>query len=338
MHRSLAIAIVAAMAVPASAINVVIDYTYAGSFFSTGTTNGQQARATVEAAADFFSEILDDSFSRIETPDDYISTATGGDPVTFSWNWEKRFTNPSTGAQVTISNPTIPEDEFRVYVGARNLGGNILGLAGPGGWGSSQGGSWYFPSQRAEIDAITADFTAALENRDQGANDFGAWGGVITFDSPNTWNYDHTVEPTFGQSDLFSVAIHELGHTFGIGTSDEWSALIAGNTFFGLESFAANGNAYPALADPAHWARDTQSTVFGGTGQQEASMDPDITIGTRKVWTELDAAGLVDIGWDVVAPVTPDLPGDANGDGSVDLLDLDILGSEFGTSSGGLQM
>lgn len=334
MKRLLATVVLATLAVPSDAINIVIDYSYAGSFFDDGTIDGQKARGTVEAAADYFSEILDDSFSRIETPDDYISTATGAPPATYSWSWEMRFNNPTTTTAITLSNPVIAEDEYRVYVGARNLGGNTLGLAGPGGWGSNQGGGYYFPEQLNEIQAITAAFNADLENRDQSAGDFGAWGGVVAFDTPNNWNYDHTVEPTGGQNDLFSVALHEIGHALGVAASDEWSALRSGSLFFGEASRAANGGSYPTLNFDGHWSEGTTSTVFGGTASQEASMDPSGETGTRELWTVLDAAGMTDIGWQVAAPEPPELPGDANGDGTVDLLDLDILGSEFGTQQG----
>jgi hypothetical protein len=41
------------------------------------------------------------------------------------------------------------------------------------------------------------------------------------------------------------------------------------------------------------------STVKGVT--QEAAMDPSITVGTRKLFTDLDYAGLADVGWETAA-------------------------------------
>lgn len=313
---------------PAAAVNVVIDYTYAPSFFSQSTTNGQRARATVEAAADYFTEILDDSFVSVQKPNDYISTAPGGSPVTFSWNWETRFTNPTTGAPVSFTNPVIPADEYRIYVGARNLGSTTLGTGGPGGFGSSEGGSWYFPEQRAEIEAISADFNSLLSNRDQQDGDFGRWGGVLSFNTSKTWNYNHTVAPSSGQNDLFSVALHEIGHAIGFGTSDEWNDLIVGGQYTGPNGIAANGSA--PLLTSGHWGNGVQSTVFGGSTPQETAMDPNITVGTRKLWTTLDAAGLEDIGWEVVAPVLG-LPGDYNDDGLVDAADYTTWRDNLGT-------
>ena len=58
---------------PAAAINLQIDYTYdTTNFFGSGNPQGAaagvQAKAALEAAASFYSTILTDSFSAIQTP------------------------------------------------------------------------------------------------------------------------------------------------------------------------------------------------------------------------------------------------------------------------------
>ena len=49
----------------------------------------------------------------------------------------------------------------------------------------------------------------------------------------------------------------------------------------------------PILADAVAWGKK-----LGGS--QEAAMDPTLSAGTRKYFTELDWAGLADVGWEVV--------------------------------------
>ena len=74
----------------------------------------------------------------------------------------------------------------------------------------------------------------------------------------------------------------------------------------------------------------TTSTI-DGAGSFEAAMTPSISSNLRKRFTDLDLAALSDIGWDVVAALSP---GDANGDGAVDLQDFGLLKDNFGTTSG----
>lgn len=322
------------------AINVVIDYTYDSyGFFNPATTQGQQARASLEAAAGFLSDILEDSFVPVEAPPDYISTS-GPFSTTYSWDWEIRFTNPGGSNLVVIDNPTIAQDEFRIYVGAKELGGNTLGTGGPGGFSSSSGGGYYTNAQLQEILAIDEAFSDALNNRGQGAGDYGRWGGVLSFDTTTDWNYNHLVDPTSNQSDFYSVALHELVHTTGIGVSSqstitEWQALVTPDqqSFSGSESVAVYGGLVPLNPDADHWQEGLQSAVFGGTEMQEVLMDPTITRGTTKELTSLDAAGLIDLGWEITQPTPPSFsPGDFNADGKVDNNDLNLLLSAWGDS------
>jgi hypothetical protein len=318
---------------PAQAVTLSIDYTYdTNNFFGSGnpqgTAAGLQAKATLEAVADYFSDILDDTFSAIQTPPVYHSETFDGVVV---WNWTLSLTNPATGAQVTRDNETITADEYRIYAGARSLSTGTLGIGGPGGYGWSSDPTGGFTSgEIAEINAITADFSDAVENRGE-ASGFARWGGGISFDrdASTTWHFDRTTPPTSGTADFYSVAIHELAHTLGFGASDEWQSDIMGTNFVGAAATTEYGGAVPLSADKAHWADGTMSTVFGTSASQETAMDPILTEGTRRLFTDLDAAGLTDIGWTVVAP--PGLDGDYNGNGIVDAADYTVWRDGLGT-------
>lgn len=290
----------------ASAINIRIDYTYdTNDFFGAGNPDGAaagaQARTTLEAAANYFSVLLEDTFSAIEVPPTYSSQVFNGQ---VNWDWNATFTHPGTGNTLSLSAPTIMEDEFVVYAGGRSLSGSTLGRGGPGGfgWSSNPSGGFFTTQEIAELNAITDAFASAVEDREE-TSGFASWGGSLTFDSDTStdWNFSLVNLPLSNQDDFFSVALHELGHTLGLGTSSEWSNFLSGGNFIGPNVVAEFGG--PVPADTGHFEEDVMSVVLGTTIAQEVAMDPNITEGTRKLWTKIDAAALTDIGWTVGNPV-----------------------------------
>jgi hypothetical protein len=311
---------------PARAVTLSIDYTYdTGNFFGSGNPQGAaaglQAKAALEAAANYFSAILDDTFSSIQTPPVYHGQY-GGQVV---WEWTKYFTNPTSGASVELDNEMVLANDYRIYVGARSLSGGTLGVGGPGGYGWSSTPTGGFTSAEIdEIDQITADFSDAVENRGESSG-FARWGGVLAFDNDGsaTWHFNHTTAPSSGTSDFYSTAIHELTHSLGFGEIfagapiAEWESRVSGSYFVGAAATIENGGPV------------TVSTVFGTSTSQETAMDPILTAGTRKLLTDLDAAALTDIGWTVVAP--PGVEGDYNGNGIVDAADYTVWRDGLGT-------
>ena len=330
----------AQLAVPASAINVNIDYTYdTGGFFPVGS----QAYQSLEAAASFFSTILDDTFSPINVPAQYYSTALGSTGVV-TWSWDQVFQNPTTGAQVTLTNPPIAANQYKIYAGARGHAGITAGVGGPGGfsWESDISGTNSFtPSDITNINNTTASFEDAVERRGESSG-FARWGGAISFDtSGRTWNFDHTTAPSGAVTDFYSVAIHELAHALGFGEKDAnvsnvtpWEFHISGSSFFGSNATLEYGGSVPLhAADLAHWASGTTSTIQGTATSQEAAMDPEITQGTRKRFTDLDAAAMKDIGWTVVPPpAPPGVLGDYNNNGIADAADYVVWRRSLGQS------
>lgn len=270
----LAATMIVAVGLPVRAETIIqFDYSYdTGNFFGPGTP----ARATLEAAGAFFEGVLADELSAI---------APGG---VNSWNAE--FVNPSTGDPVSLPNTTIPANTLVVYAGARNLPDSSLGKGGPGGFSANGTPAWL----------NTVGSRGEGTTSGPGANDFAPWGGTLSVDNDATWNFEHTVAPGSGQSDLFSVVLHELGHVLGYGTSDSWDNLVSGLDFTGPAAEAEYSGAVPLDEDLAHWAADTMSQVYPDGAGQEAAMDPQLTEGTRKQFTDLDVAALGDIGWDLV--------------------------------------
>jgi hypothetical protein len=321
---------------PASAITIQLDYTYdTNNFFAPGS----QARASLTAAAGFFSNILNDTFSAITVPDPYPSTYPGSDGVV-SWIWTRNFNHPSTNNPVVVTHQTpgltLAADSYVVYAGARNLSGNTLGIGGPGGYSRGNmltGSDQFTPSDILQMNQITEDFFDAVDTRGESSG-FARWGGTIAFDTTpaSPWHFNHTTSPSGSVSDFYSVAIHELAHALGFGGSSEWQALVSASSFFGSNANAEYGGPVPLATGLSHWADGTDSIVYGGATPQETAMDPTLTTGTRKLLTKLDAAAMKDIGWTVIAP--PGVDGDYNNNGIVDAADYVIWRKIIGTTTG----
>jgi hypothetical protein len=286
IKKSIALSFVAAIVGQAQssyAINFRFDYTYddnsSNKFFDSGTTLGQSRRATLNEAATYFSSFTD-NLSAINP--------SGNN------TWTPKITNPVTGTtNESVSGlQNISANEIVVFVGARDLDGS-LGLGGPG---SSSISYEVNPTGLAFKDTVKARGQSGALNSP--ATDFGPWGGSLSFDNTVTWNSDLDA-PASNENDLLSVAIHELGHLMGAGTAPSWDSNISGSDFTGTNSVAAFGGNVPLSTDGAHWADGTTSTVNGIS--QETAMDPTITEGTRKLFTQLDYAGLKDVGWETAS-------------------------------------
>jgi hypothetical protein len=329
-----------------SAITVSINYDYDANgpkFFGVGNPGGAaagaQAKAALEAAASFYSTILTDAFSAIQVPAEFHSSSGG--MATFFW--KPSFSNPISGASELVTIGGLAADEYRIYAGARSLSAGTLGVggysSGGAGYSISGLGPGEFSAQKQKGDA----FVSAVDTRGQSSG-FSAWGGSITFDNDGStaWHFNHTTAPAPNTNDFYSVAIHELGHALGLGTSPEWIAYAGGPNFTGPSATSLMGM-NPPLSEPdpsngkrGHWKEGTMSQILGTTTAQEAAMDPNLTTGTRKRLTKLDAAALTDIGWSVTAPPPPTYnPADFNEDTFVNAADLTMWKGAFGLNANG---
>ena len=298
--------------------DIVVDYSNdSNNFF----VNNPTAQAALEAAVSDLNNVLNLALGSI-TSDTTVGNSGGGTELT--WNFDYRYTNPSTGATETVADSRLPDNEIRVFVGARNLGGSTLGQGGPTGvrWQISG-----MIGSGSVADAVTAaqavhqhgrldgPVITTVSGSVAGANysfDLGPTLGNLWFDqdtdnngvADNTstleqnWHFDHTTPVAAGKSDFYSVALHEILHSIGIGTADSWDALVDGTNWLGSEVIALNGTGAGLIdAGSGHFAEGVMSTRLSDGMAQEVVMDPSITVGTRKELTALDLAMLRDIGY-----------------------------------------
>lgn len=313
----------------ASAVNLVLDFEDQSSFFGGDAT----ALAAINKAAADISAVLTNSMSALST-DRYTGTSGFSDAAV---DWSFKYTKPSDGSDVLLSSPhTSPgfvADEIRIYVGMRNLTGTALGEGGFGVGGIGLSGN----------NANDGSFSAAVANMEAASNaamsrgsgpiatrfqanfggenlaiDMGIFLGNLWFDSDtnndgtaddmamlnNFWHVDANAAVTAGDFDLYSVAVHEMLHAIGYGSSVTWNDKKTGTNWTGAEAIAANGGSGVDLlgADGAHIKEGTMSTSIVDGAAQESVMDPSIAPGQRKYLTQLDLAVLRDLGYTTVVP------------------------------------
>jgi len=316
--------VVVLVAPSVQAINIVVDYTYdTNNFFDTPTK-----KAAMQAAADRFSNVITSSL---------LAVGPGGTGTGTSAGWRVGFTHPGTGASFELSTAaSFATDPFS-GAGAADVygfsglnanqwilyaGGRALGSAGIGGTGTGINTTTTFDDISGPMHRGFADNTPASS-----INDLPRWGGAVTFNSGEAWNF--SLGSTGSGLDFYSIALHEVGHALGLSTSwNQWNntagvytgplAIAAYNTDNGTSLTGLN---LESAANP-HWKDNTYDsfifgfgnpntvgTVPGGT-KQDLVMEPIADFGgaqNRFELTNVDVAALQDLGWSVIPEPTSGL-------------------------------
>jgi len=272
--------------------------------------NNPLAQAAAQAAADEINAAV--HFSNLNPINNDVITGVDGG-VTVDFDFSTIVENPSTGLPATVANTATPTGQINVVLGAQTLTGNTLGEGGPTGTGLSAGGS-VFPGGGTTAGAVAN--AVANEEHSRGAGpvintlsgvfagspfsfDQGIRAGNVAFNDAAAFHFDHTTPVTPGTSDFFTVALHELLHVLGVGTSDTWTSLVSGTNYLGANGIAANGGSGTGIifSDGDHLAVGTQSTRISDGSIQTAVLDPALVQGTRRNLTDLDIALLQDLGF-----------------------------------------
>jgi hypothetical protein len=237
------------------ALLIQVDYTYDSGFFA----NNPEARATMERVASELGNSISANLAAI--------APSGGN------TWTATFHNPATGALQSLANPSVGANTVRLYVGARPLGGGEAGFATTTGFSASGSPGW--------VDLVQT----------RSWSGFAPWGGSIAFDSTQRWHFGQTTSGLDGNElDFYSVAMHELGHVLGMGTSKQWHQLSQNGAFRGSNAMSVYGGPVPVSGDGLHWAAEHAAGAA-------VSLGPTVPLGKRDGWSALDAAALRDLGW-----------------------------------------
>ena len=352
---------------PAGAVDIVADYRYdTAQFFSAagnpqGAAGAALARATVEAAAARWSAIIDQPLGAVALVDD------NDDP-------RIRVSHPGTGAAWQISSANSIATDSLVQEGGRAAANEYRGAWSipADTWILHAGAHDISPSAGFGGTEIGTNWTSILNDPDgvnhrgfttpsAGARSLPVWGGWFTINNSSTinWNLDHTRAPAFGQTDLYSIALHEIGHALGLNTGfwNEWETQINGG-FVGAGAVAAynadNSTQVTSLALDAteHWVDGRYKSFIFPAGSpnyvgtvgagvlQELLLDARLPDGMRFEITNVDVGALSDLGWSVISGdvVTPaaatNLRVEVATDGSVVMSWTSVVGSSYTVQRG----
>ena len=267
-----AIALAATPLLSHAAVDIVFDYSYDSSGFF---ADASRMSILEQAAGDIEARLTNETWTAL-TPGGMNSLKLNFfDPGNFY------------GSSVLVTNPLIAADTLRIYVGATDLTDGSLGVASVG-YGYGGDASWF----------------NQVNERLNSATNYDPVGGSITFDAApdgSSWYFGASAPQGGDSYDFYSVAVHEIFHILGFGTSNAFDQDVSDLSFVGEHVQGLMGGPV-ALYNDGHWA---ERLVYDG---QVPVMVPALANGQRRYATELDYAALADIGY-TVTPVPEPMHG-----------------------------
>jgi hypothetical protein len=170
-------------------------------------------------------------------------------------------------------------DDLLLFVGSAELPSGTTGISSP----------------TAGLSGVTdGTLRSALDQRFNGTP-FQPWTAWVAFDRTTDFHFDPAPELNgpvpAGKLDFVSVALHEIGHVLGFGTSEAFNSRIVAGSFTGTKTTALFGGPLPLSPDLGHVPITTLS------GGARMLMDVSDAAGTRYLPTPLDKAMFADLGY-----------------------------------------
>lgn len=300
---------------------------------------------------------------------DYTSSTISNQTLSSTWGWNYTYT--LNGSPVHIPATIVPANTIQILVRGQGLSGSTLGTGGPAGISfaqgyqiSAQGGIINQGNLQAQFEQVVDYHENAAQSEflrgegpvissisgttqvNFGGNiasapysvSYGPAYGTLALDTSypsgqytDYWHIDHTTPVAAGKNDLYSVALHEMLHAIGVGSSLTWTSYVSGNNWTGVEAIAEHGTG-ANLVTADHIASGIMSRRITDGAMQEVAMDPSITQGTRKYLTTLDLAFLRDLGYSTQT-YEFGIEGDFNDDGIVNLADYTLWRDNLGAAT-----
>lgn len=312
----------------AQALTFKVDYSYD----TAGFFNDPARREAFEEVTALFGDLIQDELTAIDD-------ATFAANTLFTNTWNFRVTNPVTGANLdTVTDLRLEKDEVIIYAFGTPFSDGSAGRAALLNFGAV--------GDQPFLDAVQGRGKAGATGEYLQQREVALRTAAVVFDTNTTWNFDNRSNGP-GQ-EFYAIAIHEMMHVLGMGTTGAFDRQVVNGTFNGTNAVRVMGKALPLNGDGDHWLENnfcSQTTtiapnnpnqpissklgVFGQEhgAQQLSVMDPTVcdSPGQFHVLTELDIAVLQDLGWTVRHPLATEV--NTAADGTLDNLEIQTLGS-----------
>jgi hypothetical protein len=293
-----------------------------------GFLSNVEARAAVEKAAADLSAVITTRLRQVPLDAGKITSQQGQTSFTTTWNYF--YNDPITGKTLKGFTPAIAENLIIIYAGGKSLEKHVAGKGAPGGvqihsTGGGNPNSWrniiventtkannIFRRGGPVIQTITGTSQlgpASVDYRiETGPNIGSLWFNTDTnsdgrVDTPEQlaafWHYSHRTAVHPRKIDLYTVALHEIMHVLGVGSSASWDRNLH-NGLWGGTSARTTAGSNINLADGGHISANVKGRRIHDNLLQSAVMGPATGPGQRKLLTNIDLAILKDLGWEII--------------------------------------